>query len=149
MERYTENSVINGISINIHIRGYFRVLPFPFLNMEKKIRLYPSDYWKYETRAYLNAYFHIQDGDAFQGWAEIRIYPIIRNKIVILMRTVDVQYNKQILKANPDKPWKSFYLVKYEVQKNIWGIESVEYRQGEGFFAIGKNINLLASTTPW
>ena len=117
--------------------------------MEKKIKLYPSDYWKYETRAYLNAYFHIQDGDKFQGWAEIRIYPIIRNKIVILMRTVDVQYNKQILKANPDKPWKSFYLVKYEVQKNIWGIESVEYRQGDGFFAIGKNIDLLASTTPW
>lgn len=117
--------------------------------MEKKIKLYPSDYWKYETRAYLNAYFHIQDGDKFQGWAEIRIYPIIRNKIVILMRTVDVHYNKQILKANPDKPWKSFYLVKYEVQKNKFGIESIEYRQGEGFFAIGKNINLLASTTPW
>ena len=65
------------------------------------------------------------------------------------MRTIDVQYNKQILKANPDKPWKSFYLVKYEAQKNIWGIESVEYRQGEGFFAIGKHIDLLASTTPW
>ena len=117
--------------------------------MEKKIKLYPSDYWKYETRAYLNAYFHIQDGDAFQGWAEIRIYPIIRNKIVILMRTVDVQYNKQILKDNPDKPWKSFYLVKYEVQRNVFGIESVEYRQNQGFFAIGKNINLFASTTPW
>ena len=147
-----EASVINGISINIHIRGCFRVLPFSYLNMEKRIKLYPSDYWKYETRAYLNAYFHIQDkeeGKTFEGWAEIRIYPIIRNKIVILMRTVDVQYNKQILKANPDKPWKSFYLVKYEVQKNKFGIESVEYRQGEGFFAIGKNINLLASTTPW
>ena len=131
------------------LRGCFRVLPYSFLNMEKKIKLYPSDYWKYETRAYLNAYFHIQDGDAFQGWAEIRIYPIIRNKIVILMRTVDVQYNKQILKDNPDKPWKSFYLVKYEVQRNIFGIESVEYRQNQGFFAIGKNINLFASTIPW
>ena len=65
------------------------------------------------------------------------------------MRTVDVQYNKQILKANPDKPWKSFYLVKYEVQRNIFGIESVEYRQNQGFYAIGKNINLFASTTPW
>ena len=65
------------------------------------------------------------------------------------MRTVDVQYNKHILKDNPDKPWKSFYLVKYEVQRNIFGIESVEYRQNQGFFAIGKNINLFASTTPW
>ena len=112
--------------------------------METKIKLYPTDYWKYETRAYLNAYFHIQDKE--EG---IRIYPIIRNKIVILMRTVDVQYNKQILKDNPDKPWKSFYLVKYEVQRNIFGIESVEYRQNQGFYAIGKNINLFASTTPW
>ena len=139
---------ILGSLVNI-IRECFRVLPFSFLNMEKKIKLYPSDYWKYETRAYLNAYFHIQDGDKFQGWAEIRIYPIIRNKIVILMRTIDVQYNKQILKDNPDKPWKSFYLVKYEVQRNIFGIESVEYRQNQGFYAIGKNINLFASTTPW
>ena len=120
--------------------------------MEKKIKLYPSDYWKYETRAYLNAYFHIQDkeeGKTFEGWAEIRIYPIIRNKIVILMRTIDVHYNKQILKANPDKPWKSFYLVKYEVQKNIWGIESVEYRQNQGFFAIGKRIDLYQCSRPW
>ena len=139
---------ILGSLVNI-IRECFRVLPFIFLNMEKKIKLYPSDYWKYETRAYLNAYFHIQDGDKFQGWAEIRIYPIIRNKIVILMRTVDVQYNKQILKANPDKPWKSFYLVKYEVQKNIWGIESVEYRQNQGFFAIGKRIDLYQCSRTW
>ena len=142
---------ILGSLVNI-IRECFRVLPFIFINMETKIKLYPTDYWKYETRAYLNAYFHIQDkeeGKTFEGWAEIRIYPIIRNKIVILMRTVDVQYNRQILKVNPDKPWKSFYLVKYEVQKNKFGIESIEYRQGEGFFAIGKNINLLASTTPW
>ena len=134
------------------LRECFRVLPFSFLNMEKKIRLYPSDYWKYETRAYLNAYFHIQDkeeGKTFEGWAEIRIYPIIRNKIVILMRTIDVHYNKQILKANPDKPWKSFYLVKYEVQKNIWGIESVEYRQNQGFFAIGKRIDLYQGSRPW
>lgn len=126
--------------------------PFSFFNMEKKIKLYPSDYWKYETRAYLNAYFHIQDkeeGKTFEGWAEIRIYPIIRNKIVILMRTVDVQYNKQILKANPDKPWKSFYLVKYEVQKNIWGIESVEYRQNQGFFVIGKRIDLYQCSRIW
>ena len=31
----------------------------------------------------------------------------------------------------------------------IFGIESVEYRQNQGFFAIGKNINLFASTSPW
>ena len=112
---------ILGSLVNI-IRECFRVLPFIFINMETKIKLYPTDYWKYETRAYLNAYF---------------------------LRTVDVQYNKQILKDNPDKPWKSFYLVKYEVQRNIFGIESVEYRQNQGFYAIGKNINLFASTTPW
>ena len=120
--------------------------------MEQKIKLYPSDYWKYETRAYLNAYFHIEDkekGKTFEGWAEIRIYPVIRNKIVILMRTVEVQYNKQIMKANPDKPWKGFYLVKYEVQKNIWGIESVEYRQHQGFYAIGKRIDLFQCQRPW
>ena len=142
---------ILGSLVNI-IRECSRVLPFPFINMEQKIKLYPSDYWKYETRAYLNAYFHIQDkeeGKTFEGWAEIRIYPIIRNKIVILMRTVDVQYNKQILKDNPDKPWKSFYLVKYEVQKNIWGIESVEYRQNQGFFAIGKRIDLYQCSRTW
>ena len=65
------------------------------------------------------------------------------------MRTVEVQYNKQIMKANPDKPWKGFYLVKYEVQKNIWGIESVEYRQNQGFFAIGKRIDLFQCQRPW
>ena len=142
---------ILGSLVNI-IRECSRVLPFPFINMEQKIKLYPSDYWKYETRAYLNAYFHIQEkeeGNTFEGWAEIRIYPVIRNKIVILMRTVEVQYNKQIMKANPDKPWKGFYLVQYEVQKNIWGIESVEYRQNQGFFAIGKRIDLFQCQRPW
>ena len=120
--------------------------------MEKKIRLFPSDYWKYETRAFLNAYFHIKsknEGTTFKGWAEIRIYPIIRNNIVILMKTVDVQYNEKIMKANPDKPWKGFYLVIYEVQKNIWGIESIEYRQNKGFYAIGKRIDLFQSNIHW
>ena len=71
--------------------------------METKIKLYPTDYWKYETRAYLNAYFHIcdkEEGKTFEGWAEIRIYPIIRNKIVILMRTVDVWLNMKYKEIN-------------------------------------------------
>ena len=95
--------------------------------------------------AFLNPYYYIIDrakDSKWSGWEERRIDFCSRSHIVSI-RATHVDYDRKLLAANYNMPWLAYSLVKYEVKPNPYGIESIEYRKGEGWFLIGDNINLF------
>ena len=110
--------------------------------MEKKVKLYPSDNFKNEYNARLAANCYLlskQEGKENKGWFSIRLENLFNRFMRIDVRAIEVIENN-----SPD----TWYLnnkqfIKYEVKKNPWYIDYLEYRNGEGFFAIGKKMDLL------
>ena len=110
--------------------------------MEKKVRLYPTDNFIHEFHANISASCHLlakKEGKQNIGFYRIRLYNAIVRFQTIEIRAIEV--------IEGDTPKVSLFqgriFIRYEVKPNPWFIEFLEYRRGEGFFAIGKKLDLL------
>ena len=95
--------------------------------------------------AFLNPYYYLIGRDKnskWSGWEDRRIDFHSQSRLVSI-RATHVDYDRKLLAVNDNMPWLAYSLVKYEVKPNPYGIESIEYRKGEGWFLIGDNINLF------
>lgn len=110
--------------------------------MEKKVKLYPSDSFRNEFYANITAWCYLEskkEGKQNVGFYRIRLYNSIVRYQAIEIRAIEV------IEGDTPKAllFKGRIFIKYEVKPNPWGIEFLEYRRGEGFFAIGKKLDLL------
>lgn len=109
--------------------------------MEKKVRLYPTDNFIHEFHANISASCHLlakKEGKQNIGFYRIRLYNAIVRFQVIDIRAIEViedNYEKGVFRNRK--------FMRFEVKPNPWRIEFLEYRRGEGFFAIGKKLDLL------
>lgn len=115
--------------------------PFSILQiMEKKVKLYPSDSFINEFHCNIAAFCHLlakKEGRENVGFHRIRLNGFPRY-MIIMIRAIEV------IEDNYDKGiFRNKKFMKYEVEDNPWGIEFLEYRRGEGFFAIGNKLDLL------
>ena len=109
---------------------------------ERKLEWYSM---KEGIYAFLNPYYFLIDRDRnskWSGWEDRRIDFHSRSCIVSI-RATHVDYDRTLIAANDNMPWLAYSLVKYEVKPNPYGIQSIEYRKGEGWLLIGDNINLF------
>jgi hypothetical protein len=109
--------------------------------MEKKVKLYPSDRFINEFYCNITASCHLmakKEGKQNTGWYRIRLYSIWVRYMRIDIRAIEViedNYEKGVFRNRK--------FMRFEVKPNPWRIEFLEYRRGEGFFAIGKKLDLL------
>ena len=108
--------------------------------MEERVKLYPTDslinefYCNIATSCYLIAKKEKRQNNA---WYRIRLRSFTKY-MMIMIRAIEViedDYEKGVFRHRK--------FMKYEVQPNPWGIEFLEYRRNEGFFVIGKRIELF------
>ena len=117
---------------------------FPFNNyntMEKKVKIFPSDYFINEFHLSLNAHAYQllkKKGKQFEGWHRIRLMNVFVRNCYIQVKTVEIREE-----STPKGFFEGLSFVKYEVKPNPWRIEYLEYRRNEGFFAIGKRLDLF------
>ena len=110
--------------------------------MEQKVKLYPSDRFINEFRCNIAAWCYLEskkEGKQNVGYHRIRLYNAIVRYQAIEIRAIEV------IEDNNYNTWffKNRKFIRYEVKPNPWYIEFMEYRRGEGFFAIGKKLDLL------
>ena len=110
--------------------------------MEKKVKLYPSDRFINEFYCNISASCHLmakKEGKQNTGWYRIRLDSLWVRYMRIDIRAIEV------IEDNNDKTWffKNRKFIRYEVKPNPWYIEFLEFRRGEGFFAIGKKLDLF------
>ena len=133
---------ILGSLVNNNRRTFLGVFPLTFIIMEKKVRLYPTDNFKNQFYANITASIHLlqkKEGKQNVGFYRIRLYNTIVRFQAIEIRAIEV------IEGDTPKAllFKGRIFIRYEVKPNPWGIEFLEYRRGEGFFAIGKKLDLL------
>ena len=58
---------------------------------------------------------------------------------------VKIKFIVSLIEDNDYNTWffKNRKFIRFEVKPNPWHIEFLEFRRGEGFFAIGKRLDLL------
>lgn len=110
--------------------------------MEKKVRLYPTDNFIHEFHANISASCHLlakKEGKQNIGFYRIRLYNIFVKFQTIEIRAIEV------IEGDTPKAllFQGRIFIRYEVKPNPWFIEFLEYRRGEGFFAIGKKMDLI------
>ena len=110
--------------------------------MEQKVKLYPSDNFKNEFYCNIAAWCHLEskkEGKQNIGWYRIRLYNVFVRFQAIHIRAIEV------IEDNDYNTWffKNRKFIRFEVKPNPWHIEFLEFRRGEGFFAIGKRLDLL------
>lgn len=77
------------------------------------------------------------------SWTTKNIYyPLYKKICTIKIRVLELKYDKDAFNKNPKPVWTTFYFIRYEVQKNSYGILFIEYRKPDGWYLIGININL-------
>lgn len=110
--------------------------------MEKKVRLYPTDNLKNEFYCNITAWCHLEakkEGKENVGYYRIRLYNAIVRFQAIEIRAIEVIEDNDQNKG----VFRNRKFMRFEVKPNPWYIEFLEYRRGEGFFAIGKKLDLL------
>ena len=133
-------SLVNNSQGNIPNQN--RVFPFKLTVMEQKVKLYPSDNFKNEFYCNIAAWCHLEskkEGKQNVGWYRIRLNNSFVRFQAIHIRAIEV------IEDNNYDTWffKNRKFIRYEVKPNPWHIEFLEFRRGEGFFAIGKRLDLL------
>lgn len=78
-------------------------------------------------------------GRTVEAWYRVRLENIFTRRCYIEINPIKVTEDKTITKGF----YKGLRFVRWEVKKNPWYIEYLEYRNGEGFFAIGEKLDLL------
>lgn len=109
--------------------------------MEKKVRLYPSDSLRNELYVNLAAWCHLEskkEGKPNNGWYRIRLY-----NIIVRFQAIEIKAIEVIEDNYPKGVFRNRKFMRFEVKPNPWRIEFLEYRRGEGFFAIGKRLDLF------
>lgn len=109
--------------------------------MEKKVKLFPSDCNINEFHLSLNAQAYQllkKKGKQFEGWHKIHLENPFTRKCYVEAKTIEIKED-----SNTKGFFSGLSFVKYAVKTNIWGIEYLEYRRNEGFFAIGDKLDLL------
>ena len=108
--------------------------------MEEKVKLFPSDCNINEFHLSLNAHCYLsqkKQGKQIDVWHRIQLENTFTRRCYIQVKTIEV---------NEDSTTKGFFyglrFVRYAVKPNIWEIEYLEYRRGQGFFAIGDKLDL-------
>mgnify|MGYP006896829796 CR=1 FL=1 len=92
---------------------------------------------------FLNPYFYLINNKSpnYSGWETHKIQYGLKI-IYVTLRAKEVDYDKQLIET-VKQPWYAYNSVRYEVKPNPYGIQSIEYRKGEGWLLIGNNINLF------
>lgn len=116
--------------------------------MEKEVKLYPSDRFINEFYCNIAAWCHLEskkEGKQNIGWYKIRLESLWVRYLKIDIRAIEV------IEDNDYKTWffKNRKFIRYEVKPNPWYIEFLEFRRGEGFFAIGKKLDLRRTPPPY
>ena len=110
--------------------------------MEKKVRLYPTDSLinQFYTAVSADCYLiNKKEGRTVEAWYRVRLENIFTRRCYIEINPIKVTEDKTITKGF----YKGLRFVRWAVKKNPWFIEYLEYRYGEGFFAIGEKLDLL------
>ena len=109
--------------------------------MEKKVKLFPSDCFINEFHLSLNAHAYQllkKKGKALEGWNKIRLMNLFTRNCNIEVKTIEIRED-----STTTGFFSGLCFVKFEVKPNKWGIEYLEYRKGQGFYAIGEKLDLL------
>lgn len=112
--------------------------------MEKrKINIYPTDSFIHHFHARISAECYLlsqKNKKIIIGWERVRLdNPFIRH-CYIEVHAIEVTEDKTITKG-------IFYgmrYIKWEVKKNVWGINFLEYIKGDGYYIYGDKLILYA-----
>ena len=109
--------------------------------MEKKVKLFPSDCNINEFHLSLNAHWYQsmkKEGKQTKVWHKIRLMHLFTRYCYIEVKTIEIRED-----STTTGFFSGLCFVKFEVKPNKWGIEYLEYRKGQGFYAIGEKLDLL------
>ena len=109
--------------------------------MEKKVKLFPSDCNINEFHLSLNAHCYQsmkKEGKQTKVWHRVHLENPFTRKCYVEAKTIEIKED-----SNTQGFFSGLSFVKYAVKPNIWGIEYLEYRRNEGFYAIGDKLDLL------
>ena len=110
--------------------------------MEKYVKLYPTDSLINQFHAALAAHCYLMNkkkGIRREAWYRIRLDNVFTRRCYIDINAIDAKEDMTITKGC----YKGLRFIRYEVKKNPWNIEYLEYRYRDGFFAIGEKLDLL------
>ena len=110
--------------------------------MEKYVKLYPTDSLIHQIHAALAAHCYLMNKKKEirrEAWYRVRLENVFTRRCYIDINAIDVIEDNSITKGC----YKGLRFIRYEVKENPWKIEFLEYRYGEGFFAIGDKLDLL------
>ncbi len=113
--------------------------------MERQVKIYPTDSLIHQFHVAIAADCYLMNkskGIQRKAWFRIRLENVFTRQCYIDINAIDVIEDKTINKGC----YKGLKFVRYEVKRNPWNIEYLEYRHGEGFFAIGDKLDFLGVT---
>ena len=109
--------------------------------MEERVNLFPSDCNTNEFHLSLNAHCYLsqkKQGKETEVWHRIQLENKFTRRCYIQVKAIEV---------NEDSTTKGFFFglsfARYTVKPNPWYIEFLEFRRGQGIFAIGDKLDLL------